>query len=383
MNKAVSGVVATPVRAKKVVQGARARLFALFLALTPPRFSLKDQIYFAKRLSFLLNAGVSVIEALHLLREQAHGGGQIRLLDQIILDVSNGKALSQSFMKFPKVFSEFMIHIIKIGEASGTLSANLTYLADELKKEQALRRKVVGAFVYPAIITLATLGITIFLVVYLFPKIMPVFMSLNVTLPFTTRAVIFLSEFLRHFWLFLFLGIGACVVLCTLALRKSRKFRILFHYVLLRLPIAGKILKYYIVANGTRTLGLLLKSGISLSESLSITADTTSNLVYKYQFRVLGKIVTRGDKMSTYCARETFFFPAMLGHMVAVGERSGKLSETLIYLSELYEAEVDEFTKNISTMIEPLLMVIMGVMVGFIAISIITPIYSITQNLHV
>jgi type IV pilus assembly protein PilC len=345
-------------------------------------FSLKEQVHFAKRLSFLMNAGVPLVEGLHILKDQIKGGSRGRMIEHVVKDVSSGQSLARSFSKFPRVFNEFTVSIIKVGESSGTLSTNLAYLADELKKKQILRRKVLGALVYPAVITCATFGITGFLMLYLFPKIMPVFASLHSELPLTTRIVMAISVYLQHEGLFVVLGGIIGVFLLMTAVKQSAWIHYWFDFALLRLPIMGKVMEYYNVANSTRTLGLLLRSGVRLSEALPIVAQTTKNLIYRREYLLLWKSVDRGERMSTQLLKRRSYFPELVVHMIAVGERSGSLSDTLVYLSELYEAEVDDFTKNISTLIEPALMVVMGIIVGFIAISIITPIYGITQSLH-
>ncbi len=347
-----------------------------------PKFSLKEQTYFVKRLAFLINAGVPLVESLYILGDQMRAMGHIIILQKIIHDTSNGQTLSRSFAKFPKIFNEFSVQIIKVGESSGTLSQNLEYLAEELKKRQALRSKVIGAFIYPALITSATFGITIFLTVFLFPKIMPVFSSLHVKLPLSTRMMIATSDLVSHWGFLLTLGVIALIVAFTVGLKKNVRFHFLFDRIILRAPLFGKMIRFYNVSNACRTLGLLLKSGLRLSEALLVTGDTTKNLVYKKEFLHLSDVVNRGEKISLYLTKRKELFPDIMGHMVAVGERSGTLSETLVYLSQMYDAEVEDFTKNISTIIEPALMIVMGIMVGFIAISIITPIYGITQNLH-
>jgi len=178
------------------------------------------------------------------------------------------------------------------------------------------------------------------------------------------------------------IGIIILIVIGVIvALNNSKKFHYMFDFYLLKIPIVGKIVQYYNLTNATRTMGLLLKSGITISEALPITSKTTKNLVYKGEFHSLSVIIDRGEKMSTYLKSKKSLFPDVLGQIVSVGERSGNLSNSLIYLSEMYEAEVDDFTKNLSNLIEPLLMIFMGLIVGFIAVSIITPIYSITQHL--
>ena len=351
-------------------------------SLQATRFTLKDRVSFAKRLSFLMSAGIPIVDGLHVLREQATSKGQARVLDLVLVDVTNGQSLSNTFAKFPKAFDEFSIHIIKIGESSGTLAQNLEYLADELKKAQLLRRKVVGAFIYPALITVATFGITAFLMLYLFPKIMPVFASLHTELPLPTRVVMALTVFLQHWGLVVVALLVVAAIGFSIALKRSKPFHKMFDRIVLKIPVVGTMIQFYNISNVSRTLSLLLKSGVKVSEALFITSDTTKNLVYKEECRNIAEVVSRGERVSSYLRKRPGTFTDVFAHLVAVGEESGTLSKTLSYLSEMYESEVEDFTKNLSTLIEPVLMILMGLLVGFIAISIITPIYSITQNLH-
>lgn len=344
--------------------------------------SVKEQMFFIKRLSFLIKANVPILEGLHMVHEQTTSRRQKKILTKVMADVAEGQALSRSLAKFPKIFGEFAISIIKIGETSGILSQNLEYLAEELKKRHILTSKVIGAFVYPAVVATATLGITIFLMVYLFPKITPVFASLHTTLPLSTRIVMAASNFLRFQGGWVVLGIFLFVTIATILINKSRRLRFLFDALMLKLPLFGQLNQHYVLANMTRTLGLLLKSGITLSVAVPLAADTTKNTVYKREFGKLAAAVDRGERVGNSLMKRRDLFPDVLTQMVSVGERSGNLSNTLIYLAELYENEVDDFTKNLSSLIEPALMVTMGVLVGFIAISIITPIYALTGSLH-
>ncbi len=317
-----------------------------------------------------------------MIKDQTKSKNQIKILEKIIEDVSEGQSLSRSLSKYKKMFGEFSINIISFGEETGILSENLEYLADELQKRQALRKKIVGAFIYPAVVTLATLGITAFLMIYLFPKITPVFASLHAKLPLSTRIVIFLSNFVRNNGLSIFLVIALLVTAFILLMKKSEKFNFLFDKYILKIPVIGETIKNYNLANSSRTLGLLLKSGITVSDAIPITSKTSGNLIYKQGFSEMSESINKGEKMSIYLTKRNDIFPEVLSQIVSVGEKSGSLSSSLIYLSEMYESEVDDFTKNISNVIEPVLMIFMGVLVGFIAISIITPIYGITQNLH-
>ena len=371
-------VVVEKKNTKKGTIGTYIERFQIFSA---SRMSIKEQTFFVKRLAFLIKANISILEGLHMVKEQTRSKGHSSIVGKVIEDVANGQSLAKSLGKFPNVFGEFGINLIKVGESSGTLSQNLEYLADELKKRSTLQKKVRGAFIYPGVITVATIGITAFLMLYLFPKIMPIFSSLHAELPLSTKIVIAVSTFLQHWWWVVILAVAVFAVTFVFTLRKSKWFQYQFDYWIMRIPALGSMILHYNLANMCRTLGLLLKSGITLSEALPLTADTTKNLVYKYEMRHLADGVNRGERMSLYLKKNRTLFPDVLTQLIAVGEHTGNLSNTLVYLSELYDAEVEDFTKNISTLIEPVMMVVMGVLVGFIAVSIITPIYGITQSL--
>jgi type IV pilus assembly protein PilC len=351
------------------------------ISYTRTRLSIKDQTFFVKRLSFLIKAGIPMRESLVMIREQTKKGSYGAILDTVITSVSNGQNLSSSLAKYKNAFGDFAINIIGFGEESGILSENLEYVAHELKKRQELRKKIIGASIYPIIVTLATIAVTAFLVVYLFPKILPIFSSVKMDLPLTTRIVIAVSNFIKDYGL---ISLSTFVVLLIIFIILHAKIKTVHFYwdlFLMKIPVIGKIVRDYNMANFTRTMGLLLRSGVTMSEALPIAVKTTSNLVYQNEFHKIGGVVNRGAKISTYLRERPKFFPDIVTQIIAVGEQSGNLSNSLIYLSEMYEADIDDFTKNLSSMVEPVLMIVMGLLVGFIAISIITPIYGITEHL--
>lgn len=323
-----------------------------------------------------------MLESVSVIRKQTKSKGEIKVLDKVIADVANGQTLATSMGRFKGVFGNFAINIIRAGESSGTLTQNLNYLADELKKKAMLRKKIMGALLYPIIITVATFGITGFLAVYIFPKITPIFQGLNAKLPASTRFIMWLTNTIREDGLWILLVLVVLVVGIMILIKRVPKARFIFDGLILRVPLFGKMAKSYNLTNITRTLGLLLKSGISLDEALHVTADTTENVQYKKAFKDVSRHIMKGKNISEVLIQSEKLFPPMLGHMVSIGEKSGNLSNTLIYLSEYYESEFEDLTKNLSSAIEPVLMVIMGFMVGFIAISVITPIYEITNNLQ-
>lgn len=379
MSKASPQVPLKPKTKKKSVASKRQppSVFKrkLFLHL-----SLRSKIMFIKQLSILIKAGVPLLSALHMLKDQSKSKTMVYILGQVIKHVEGGQYLAVALGKFKKIFGELTINIIEIGEISGNLSSNLSHLAVTLKKNQALRRKIVSASVYPLFIMIATLTITVLLTVFFFPKIIPILKSVNYDLPWTTKTLIFISDSTRNHGLFL-LGAIMIVMVGIFLLLKNKKIHFWYNAALLRIPLLRRLIQTYNAANICRTLGLLLSSGIVVVKSFEVTSNTTTNVVYKKELSNIAKTIAQGGKISTHMHRHPALFPVTMTQMIAVGEATGKLSETFSYVADIYEEEMDDFTKNLSTSVEPLLLIFMGLLVGFVAISIITPIYGITQHL--
>ncbi len=341
---------------------------------------MKEQSLFAKRLSFLIKAGTPIIESLKMLKNY-RSKSKVWIFEQIISDVANGHYLAKSMERFRYIFGDFAINIIRVGESIGVLEQNLSYLAEELKKKRELRSKIITALVYPVFIIFATIGIVLLLLVFVLPKILPVFTSLKIQLPLATRIIIALSDFAIKYGGYILLAGFLLAILFWYLNNKYESFRFRNHQIILKTPLIGSMVQSYQLTNFCRTFGLLARSGIAMYEVMTIIADSTPNLVYKKEFIKLAESVSRGRKIYLQLEKNPALFPEIIIQMIATGEASGNLSETLIYLSEMYENEFDELTKNLSGALEPILMVTMGFIVGFIAISIITPIYAITQNL--
>ena len=346
------------------------------------RFALQERILLAKRLSMILRSGLPIMEGLHILKEETKSRSATFIYHSLITDVSSGQTLSTGLQKFERHFGTFAVNIIRVGEASGTLHENLEYLADELKKKQTLRRKVVSALVYPAVIVFATVGITVMLTVYIFPKLLPIFAGLNATLPITTRALIAISAFLGAWGWWLLVGIVLFGIGFYILMRRIP----LFHYgadiCLMRIPLFGTLSRSYNLANTCRTTAVLLKSAVPVVQALELVAASTKNLAYRKALTGAREGILKGQRLSVQLKENPRLFPSLMTQMIAVGETTGNLVGTLHYLSDMYEEEIGDLTKNLTTLLEPALMVVMGLIVGFIAVSIITPIYSITQSLN-
>ncbi len=344
------------------------------------RLTTKQKMIFARNLEVMIRSGMQVLDSLEILKKQTKSKAFINMLDQLIIDIRNGHFLSVGLSRYKQVFGDFFINLVRVGESSGTLSENLKYLAEELGKKDELNKKVKGAMAYPVIILVATLGITGILAFVIFPKILPVIKSLNVPLPLPTLIFIAISEFMQRSGLITIIGFAVFLVISFILLRIG-KVRYFWHKMLVKIPVIGNVARTVNMINFSRTLGILLKSGVIIVEALEITANTLDNLVYQEEVRKIAEGVRRGEPLSKYLISDSKLFPAIFSQMIMVGENTGKLDESMLFLSSFYESEMDESTKTMSNVLEPGLLLLMGVVVGFVALAIITPIYKITQTL--
>jgi type IV pilus assembly protein PilC len=331
-------------------------------------------------MEIMIKSGMQILQGLEMLKKQTKSRSFRKILDQMIQDVKNGHFLASSLERYNNVFGEFFINLVKVGESSGTLSENLQYLTEELKKKDELKKKIRGAMVYPIIILVATLGITSILAFFIFPKILPILRSINVPLPMVTIWFIAISEFISSYGGWVIAGLFSFIVGFWLIIKLPR-VRFVWHQIALVIPFVSDLVKHVNIITFSRTLGLLLKAGIKIVEALDITANTLPNLVYKKEIKVISEGVKKGDQMSKYLSENEHLFPVILSQMVIVGENTGKLEESLLFLADFYEGEMDETTKSLSSFLEPVLLLAMGLIVGFVAVAIITPIYKITQTL--
>ncbi len=343
---------------------------------------LQEKVLFARHIAVAIKSGMTLSEGLRLVLTQTKSKSFKKILTTIVNDTNNGMFLSASMSKYQEVFGELFVNIVRVGETSGTLVENLNYLAVELKKKKELHSKVRGAMIYPMVILCATIGIVATLMIGVFPKILPVFQNLNIKLPITTKILIATSTFMSSYTLYIILG-TFLFIFAIWYISHYDFFKHAWHHTILRLPIVGKIAVKVNSATLTRTLGLLLNSGVQIIEAVNITASTLDNYVYKHELAKAGETLRRGDMLTSYLKKNPKLFPPIMTNMIEVGENTGNLTENLAYLSEFYGGDVDEVLKNLSSIIEPILLLVMGLMVGFMALSVVTPIYQISQSLTI
>lgn len=356
------------------------KIFKLFYSLVD-RISIQEKIDFARHLAMVIKAGLPIFEGLTIIKEQTTSKALLEIVEQLMIDVSNGKFLADGLAQYDYVFGEFFINIVRVGEASGTLAKNLLYLSDELRRDKLLHGKVKSAMVYPLVILVATIAVTGFLTFFVFPQLIPVFANLNVKLPASTKFLIAAVDFLKSFGVAILFGMIVVLIVFRILLKKVLPIKYIADRFLFYVPVVSSLVINVNMVNFTRVLGLLLKSGVKIVEAITITADTFDNLVYKEALKKSAGDIQKGEQLATYLAKRKDIFPSLATGMIRVGENTGNLEENLQYLSEYFDEEVDTKLHNLTSLLEPLMLLIMGGMVGFVAISIITPIYSISQGI--
>jgi type IV pilus assembly protein PilC len=344
------------------------------------RVSLSEKIMFTNNLSGMLSAGLSLTRALSVLEKQTTNKYLKSVLKDLIDGIDKGDTLSSGMKKFPKVFSGVFVSMIHSGEESGGLPNTLKEIGITLKKTYDLNKKIKGALIYPSVIVFAIFAIGILMMIYVVPTLTKTFVDIGVELPASTRFIIFISDTLsQHFVTFaLFIGalIGFGVFISKFSI--TRRYFDLF---ILKLPMIGTLIKEMNTARTTRTLSSLLSSGVDLSRALSITEEVLQNVHYKELIHNSINSIEKGISLSVAFKEHINLYPVMVGEMIEVGEETGKLSQMLVDVASFYENEVDNKTKNLSTIIEPVLMIFIGVAVGFFAIAMIKPMYSVMDNI--
>lgn len=343
--------------------------------------SFLDKTLFAKHLALMIKSGLPLRESVATIQGQSKSKNFKKILGKVIKSIDNGQSLAESLSRHSRVFDPFYINMIRIGEESGTLEENLSYLVSQLKKSYELRKKIQAAMLYPAIILTAVTVLGTGLIFFVLPKIVPVFKTFNIELPLTTRILIRFTEIVQDYGLSILIGIGVLTTVLFL-ISRFRKVKFLIHRISLKIPVVGSISRNVNISNLSRTLGILLKSGLPLVAALNITQETLGNLVYQKELEKTAVEVQKGKAISSYLKKREAVFPLMVSRTVEVGEKTGNLEETLLYLGDFYDAEVDRSTRTLSTVLEPILLLTVGIAVGFVVLAIITPIYEITRGLH-
>lgn len=341
---------------------------------------MRDLIFFANNLSAMLTAGLSLSRALSILERQSKSTVFREAIRALGDDVNHGKTLSVAMEKYPKIFSQLFVSMVRAGEESGGLPSALSVVGGQLDKTYNLQKKIKGAMIYPSVVLSALIIIGILMFVYVVPTLVDTFKDLNVELPLSTQVVVWLSDFLSQHFVVALILIIALITTFTLLLR-TRPGNRAFETVLFKIPVIGELVRQTNAARTSRTLASLLASGVDMVQALAITRDVLQNSYYKEVLESSIDRVQKGSPLSASFVDNQNIYPILVGEMVEVGEETGRLGDMLLNVAVFYENEVDSATKNISTIIEPVLMIVIGISVGFFAVSMITPMYSVMTNI--
>lgn len=360
---------------KSEVEGGKPKVNIPMITSLNWNISLVEKTMFIKNLKVMITSGIPLPRAIGILSEQTKSKRFRKVLLKIKEDVIRGAALSDAIVKYPNIFPEVFSNMVKVGEESGTLDQVLDILNNQMEKEHDIKSKVKGAMIYPAVILVAMFGIGTILLIVVVPQLSKLFNELEIELPLSTRVVIIFGNFLSTFW-YLIPIIIVVLIFSFRASLKTKSGKRAFDKFTLNIPVISPIIKKTYSARTIRTLASLISAGVPIVRSLEIVSGALGNVYYKEAIKKSSEEVQKGKKLSEALGEFKGIYPVLIIQMIAVGEETGETSTILGKLAEFYEKEVTNATKNLSSVIEPILMLIIGIAVGFFAISMIQPMYS-------
>jgi len=342
--------------------------------------SIVEKMVLARHLSAMIKAGLPLDRGLRVLAAQSKSPRFRQVLAEVEQKIRGGRPFSDSLAEYPDVFPELFISMVRVGEATGKLDEVLENLSVQMGKDHELRSRVRGAMIYPAVIVSLMVAIGILMMIMVVPKLSSAFQEMNLSLPVTTKIVIGISQFLSNN-LILGLGLVVSIIILIRIASKTESGKRFLDILFLNLPVISDLSRKVNSAIFARNLSLTIDAGVPINQALEIVANTMSNSLFSQSLLVIADGMQKGEQMSDLLRNFSNIYPVMVVQMVEVGETTGSLSDTLRNLAEFYEEEVSNITKNLSSIIEPVLMIIVGIAVGFFAISIIQPIYSLVGQM--
>ncbi len=350
------------------------------LKIGEPKIKTEQLVIFSRQLATMVDSGIPISAALDVLAEQMDDRDFRQVLKKIRDDIEAGASLSEASGRHPRAFSEFFVNMMRAGESSGHLDEILDRVATYLEKINSLQGKVKASLFYPAFVSLLALGITSFLVIVIVPKFKDIFTQLGGQLPLPTLLLLKLSEFMGKYLIFELLGIFALGVLFKLYINTPGG-RMVFDRAILHIPIIGKLLQKAVIARFSRTLATLVKSGVPILGALEIVAKTSGNKVVEQAVMAARSSIKEGENIADPLA-ESKIFPAMVTRMISVGEKTGELEKMLAKIADFYESEVDAAVTALTSLIEPMVIAVLGVVIGGIVVALFLPVFQISTLIH-
>ncbi len=340
----------------------------------------KSLVVFSRQFATMINAGIPILRCLDILSNQTKDAALKTALEAVSLDVKGGLTLNEAMIKHPSVFNKLYINMIRAAEVGGILDIILDRLSGFLEYESEIRGKIKGAMMYPVLVLIFSTIMLFVLFSFVLPKFKEIFTGMNVEMPAMTSALFGMGDFMQKFWwVVLLMAFGSFMGLKMWG--KTPKGRYQLDFMKLKLPVVGELSLKMSVARFTRTFGTLINSGVPMMRSLEIVGETLGNVVLSSAIDATRTSIREGNRLSQPLAASGLF-PSMVIQMIDIGEETGKLSEMLVKIGDFYDSEVESTVKGLTSMIEPMLIIFMGVVVGFIAISIMTPIFKLVSSVN-
>lgn len=349
------------------------------LEIFSARVSAIDKIMFTRNLYLMIKAGLSILRALDILVKQTSKKGFKKIIFELKKKIEKGAMFAVSLHDYPKVFSSFYVSMIKMGEMSGELEKVLDELATQMKKDRELIVKVRSALMYPSVVLITMVMVAVLMIVMVLPQLTDIFEDFEVELPITTKVLIGFSDFIQTYGILVAIAVIVLIV-AIVFLSRTRDGKKLTHAFNVRMFILGPIIRKINVARFARNMGTLLRSGIPITKALQITHDVLGNIYYKKVMKDAVNKIKKGIKLVDILEKEKKLFPPLVTQMIMVGEETGSLDTILDEIADFYEKEVTETMNNLSSILEPVLMVLLGLAVGIVAVSIVSPIYSLMEH---
>lgn len=343
------------------------------------RIKTKDIVIFSRQFSVMISANVVVVQALRILIEQTENARLKTIISEIADEVDNGSRLSDALEKRPNVFSKFYVSVVRSGEASGKLDEVLNYLADEIEKDYDMVSKIKGAMIYPAFIITGLFGVGALMMVFVVPKLTEIFKESGADLPLATRILMKTSDFMVNYWYILIIIIVGLIIFFRFYISRPAG-RMQFDYLVLKLPIFGNLFQKIYIVRFARSMNTLIVGGVTMVDSLKVSAEIVDNYVYKKLILETIKEVEEGNTISGVFLRNPFV-PMMVSQMIGVGEKTGKIDIILDRVSQFYTREINNIIANLMSLLEPVIMVVIGVAVGGMVIAIIMPMYNLASQI--
>lgn len=344
------------------------------------RINFNDIVYMTRQFSIMLNAGLTLIDSLEILKKQTSKKVMKRMLSDIDKSLREGKNFSQALSKYPHLFSHFYVALVRSGEASGKLDMILSKLAENLEAQREFRQKIKNALIYPIVIISAMVIMMFLMMTFVVPKLLELYDSFQVELTASTKLLITVSKFFENNYVWIIIGTGLTIFLFKKAISSPSGKRI-FDSNSLHIPVFGKIIQTAALVDTTRTLSILIGSGVPILDSLNIVTDVNENLLFQDAFKRISQKVEKGVSLGTAMSNEKIF-PESLVQMTIVGEQTGHIDETLGKVADYYQSESELAVKGMLSLLEPAIIVVLGVAVGFLVMTVITPIFSLTSSLQ-